>query len=189
MSIILNMTAENESTLKKEDEVLENSGVKQIQTLVEWKAPSRVFVTRSRNFWVNALSIAALFGLIFIFIQEWFLILAIGGLIFVVYVYSTVKPEEIELKITNRGFIYSGKEYRFEELTQFWFSDNKGNKILNLATVAIAPGRLEILLGDKEEKEIRKILSQYLLEETPLPTFLDKASAYLSKKIPLDISS
>lgn len=174
-------TAENESTLK-------NEGVKQIEILAQWKAPSRVFVTRSRNFWVNALSIAALFGLIFIFIQEWFLILAIGGLIFVVYVYSTVKPDEIELKITNRGFIYSGKEYRFEELTQFWFSDNKGNKTLNLATVAMAPGRLEILLGDQEEKEIREILSQYLLEETPLPTFLDKASAYLSKKIPLDLT-
>jgi hypothetical protein len=182
-------TAENQSSLKNEDTVLENNGVKQIQVLAEWKAPSRVFVTRSRNFWVNALSIAALFGLIFIFIQEWFLILAIGGLIFVVYVYSTVKPEEIELKITNRGFIYSGKEYRFEELTQFWFSENKGEKTLNLATVALAPGRLEILLGDKEEeKEIREILSQYLLEETPEPTFLDKASAYLSKKIPLDIS-
>lgn len=173
------MTAESDSTLKK---------VQQIEVLAQWRAPSRVFVTRSRNFWVNALSIAALFGLIFIFIQEWFLILAIGGLIFVVYVYSTVKPEEIELKITNRGFIYSGKEYRWEELTQFWFTENKGQKILNLATVALIPGRLEILLGDKEEKEIREILSQYLLEETPPPTFLDKASSWLSQKIPLDLT-
>jgi hypothetical protein len=181
-------TAQNQSTLKNREVPLENPRVKQVQVLVSWKAPSRVFVTRSRSFWVNTLSIAGLFGLIFLLIQEWLLVVVIAALVFVFYVYSTVPPDELEHQITTRGVRYGDREYRWEELAQFWISESYGQKILNLATYAMVPGRLEILLGEIGEETIRKILRQYLLEETPPPGFLDKASNFLAKKFPLDIS-
>lgn len=175
------------STLTTEGNPVEVLPVRQVKTLLTWKAPARVFKKRDREFWTTVFSIAFLLAIILFFVKEWLLIAVIIGLIFVYYVLSTVPPEEVEHQITTRGVRFAGRDYLWEEFLSFWFTERWGQKILNFSFRTRIPGRIELLLGDLGEKQLRDTLAKYLLEETPSPSFLDKASDWLSRKIPLEI--
>lgn len=177
-----------ESTLKTEKMPIEVLPVREVKTLLSWKAPIRPFKTRNREFWTTVLSIAFLLAIILIFIKEWLLIAVIAAIIFVYYVLSSVPPEEIEHRITNRGVRFAGNEYLWEEISQFWISEKWGQKILNLETKFRFPGRLELLFKIEDEGKILEILKKYLPEEAPPSSFLDRASSWLAKKVPLEIS-
>jgi len=160
--------------------------VKELRVLLTWKAPVRPFKERGRDFWTTAGSIAFLLAVILFFIKEWLLILVIIAVMFVYYVLSNVPPEEIEHSITNRGIRFAGKDYPWESLTQFWFTEKFSQKILNLQTRLVYPGRLQMLLGKTTEEEIKDILAKYLLQETPEPSALEKTTDWFSKKVPLE---
>jgi len=174
------------STLKTEPKPVEVVPIKELKTLLTWKAPVRPFKQRGREFWTTAGSIAFLLGVILFFIKEWLLIIVIIAVMFVYYVLSNVQPEEIEHSITNRGIRFAGKEHPWESLDQFWFSEKFGQKILNVETRLVFPGRLQMLLGKTTEKQIKDILSKYLREETPEPSVLDKTTDWFSQKVPLE---
>lgn len=162
---------------------------RQLKVLLSWQAPARVFKKRSREFWSTALSIAFLLGVILFFIKEWLLIIVIVSAIFVYYVLSNVPPENIEHQITNRGIRTAGRSYSWEEFLQFWVCQRHGQKILNLETIMRIPGRLELLLGDQDEKKVKDLLLKYLPEEEAPPSFLDRSASWLSEKIPLETGS
>lgn len=178
---------EKTSTLKTQERPIEVIPVRQIKVLLAWKAPVRVFKRRDREFWTTVGSIVFLLAIILFFIKEWLLIATIIALIFVYYVLSSVPPEEVEHQITNRGIRFAGRDFFWEELGRFWFHERFGQKILNIEIGGRLVGRLELLLGQTEEKTIKEILAKYLLEETPPPSLLDRASVWLSKKVPLEI--
>lgn len=159
---------------------------KELKVLYVWKAPSRPFKKRDREFWTTVLAIVFLVGLILFFVKEWFLIAAIVSLTFVYYVLSTVEPEWGEYKITNRGIIYAGQTYPWEAISQFWFSEKYGQKTVNFEVRGSLIGRITLLIGEGEESKIKEILLKYLLEEEPKPSFLDKAADWLQEKVPLE---
>jgi hypothetical protein len=186
------MPAQNQktepSTLKSETAINQPVQVvkpEPLRTLVEWKAPVRPFKKRDREYLTTIGAIVFLLGVILLFLQEWLLIAVIVALVFVAYILSTVSPEETEHKITNRGVITGGKTYRWEELVRFWFTEKWGQKILSLETVVRFPGRLTLLLGEANQEQIKKILSDYLPFEEPEKTWADNASNWLSRQIPL----
>jgi hypothetical protein len=178
----------NPSTLTEDNDFVEKRQVGKIETLITWRAPSRIFQRRSREFWTTVGSIGFLAAIIFAFMQQWLVILLIASFIFVTYVFSIVEPEEMEHKITNRGVYYSGQIYPWEELDQYWIEERVGQKILYLQTHAKFLSRLQLLLDESKAREIEAVVTEYLPEETPEPSFMDKASNWLSEKIPLDIS-
>ena len=178
-----------------EENLAENSGTppievlpsKELKILYSWMAQVRPFKKRDKEFWTTVIAIVILVGLILFFVKEWFLIAAIVSLTFVFYVLSTVKPEEMEYKITNRGIIYTGQTYPFEAIRQFWFSEKYGQRVVNFELQGGGlDGRLTILVGKGEEGKIKEILLKYLVEEEVKPNFLDKAADWLQKKVPLE---
>ncbi|MDO8551420.1 MAG: hypothetical protein Q7S03_01945 [bacterium] len=183
------MPAENKekSTLKTESSPVEVSLVREMKVLFSWKSAERPFKKRDREFWTTVLSIVFLVGVILFFIKEWLLIGVIIALVFVYYVLSTVPPGEVEHQITNRGIRFAGKDYLWEEIGRFWFSERLGQKVLIFELRKGLVSRLELLLGGADQKRIKEILLKYLPEETPNPTFLDQASAWLTRKVPLEI--
>jgi len=176
------------SPLKTESEPVEVMPVKELKTLLTWKAPVRPFKRRDKEFWTTAGSIAFLLAVILFFIKEWVLIIVIIAIMFVYYVLSTVQPEEIEHSITSRGIRFAGKDYPWETLGQFWFTEKFGEKILNVQTLMMYPGRLQMLLGKTSEKQVTEILKKYLLYETPEPTVIEKTTDWFSKKVPIETS-
>jgi len=173
--------------IPQNDSPLEVLPSKELKILYSWKAPSRPFKKRDKEFWTTVIAIVVLVGLILFFVKEWFLIAAIISFVFVYYVLSTVEPEEMEYKITNRGIIYGGQTYPYEAISQFWFSEKYGQRIVNFELQGGGLiGRLTILVGQGEEKKIKELLLKYLVEEEVKPTFLDKAADWLQKKVPLE---
>jgi hypothetical protein len=160
---------------------------KELKILYTWKAPSRSFKRRDKEFWTTVISIVFLVGLILFFVKEWFLIAAIISLTFVYYVLSTVEPEEVEHKITNRGLIYAGQTYAYENISQFWFSEKNDQKVINFELVGGGlVGRITLMIGSGEQGKIKEILLKYLIEEEVKPNFLDNASKWLAEKVPLE---
>ena len=176
-----------ETSPKEKDSPLEVIPSKELKILYSWRAPARSFKRRDKEFWTTIIAIVILIGLILFFVKEWFLIATIISLTFVYYVLSTVEPEEMEYKISNRGTIYGGQTYPFETISQFWFSEKYGQRVVNLELQGGGlVGRLTILIGKGEERMIKEILLKYLLEEEVKPGFLDKAADWVQKKVPLE---
>lgn len=182
---------ETTSTLKNQEVNAPAQIVKPepLKTLLEWKAPSRLFKKRDREYFTTIGSIVFLLAIILLFLQEWFLIVVMVALMFVAYIFSTVQPEEVEHKITNRGIFTGGDSYAWAVLGRFWFTEKWGQKILHLETLLAFPRRLSLLLGKTDQEQVKKTLADYLLFEEPEKTWVDNASQWLSSHIPLEKSS
>ena len=180
------------STLKNEKPVGEKVQVvkpESLKTLLTWTAPERPFKKRSREYFTTVGAIVFLIGVILLFLKEWPLIVVIIALMFVAYIMATVEPRKVEHKITNQGIITGGKKYRWEELGRFWFTERWGKKILHIETLFGMPRQLLMLLGEAKQEQIKKILSDYLPFEEPEKTWVDNASEWLSRRVPLESSS
>lgn len=180
----------NSSTLKEDKNLpLEVLPVKELKTLLSWRASARPFKKRDKEFWTTILAIIFLICLILLFVKEWFLIATIFALTFVYYVLSTVPPEEIDYQLTNRGIRFAKVDYPWESFYRFWISEKWGQKVLNVEGKVGFGGRLMLMLGKQGEGKVKEIMTRYLLHEEAPPTFFDQASEWLSKKIPLEKES
>lgn len=171
-------------TLKKE-KIDTERGV-EVETLLLWKAPSRPYRERDKEFFSTVGAIAFLVIVVLVFLKEWFLIILIIALLFFLYILSTVPPGEVEHQITNKGIQTGERTYLWHELGDFWFSEEWGQKTLNIFTPFFPSGRLTLLLGNQKEEVLRKVLLRFLRHEEPQPTFVEKASEWLAKRIPLE---
>ncbi len=158
-----------------------------LKTLLEWSSLARSFKTRDREFFRTIFSLLILVVVILFFAQQFMLILAIVATAFLAYVLNTVPPEMISHKITTQGVATAGHCYDWKQLKSFFFSEKWGAKILNIDTVNKFPGRLMLLLGTIDQNQVKEILSKYLLyKEQASITWLDRASNWLSAKVPLE---
>jgi hypothetical protein len=190
------MTAQiNKSTLKNQKNPLlaTESGPEilvrpaPLKGLLEWRASVRPFRARSRDFWTTVLAVVILLSIILVFLKEFLLIAVMIAFVFVFYIFSTVPPGEVEHRITTRGVITGGRSYNFDDLGLFYFTEKWGERILNIERTLGLGGRLMMLLGrEMTEEKIRGVLKNYLVEETPEPTYLDKVTKWLGDRFPLE---
>ncbi len=151
--------------------------------LVSWMAPARPFKRRNREFYVTVIAIAALVGLILFLVEGFMPVILIISLVFLYYVLSTVEPDEIEYKVTNKGIKIADRRTDWDFILRFWFTRRFDNSLLIIETLNL-PGRLEIVIDQEKKKEIRKNLLKYIPEEKTPPSTLDKAANWFSKKLP-----
>jgi len=153
------------------------------KTLFSWKAPVRPFKRRDREFWITVGVIAVIFGLILFLIEGVMPVVLIIAIVFLYYVLSTVVPEEIEYGITNRGIKIVDKTTSWELLTRYWFSKRYNSKLLIFEMITL-PGRLELVINEKDKENLRKQLNKYVFEEEVSPSNLDRSANWFSKKFP-----
>ncbi len=152
--------------------------------LFTWKAPARPFKRRDREFWVTVGAIAFIFGLILYFAEGVMPVILIIAVVFLYYVMATVEPETVEYAVTNKGVKFAGKTTAWEVLTRFWFTRRLDTSLLVFETVSL-PGRLELVINDKDKDELRKVITDYIIEEEAPPSGLDKAANFFAEKLPL----
>jgi hypothetical protein len=157
-----------------------------LRILLEWEAPVRVFRRRGREFFSTLGAIVFLVTVILVFLKEWFLIGAIIAMSFMVYILSTIPPENTKHKITNRGIATAGADYPWDLLSRFWFTIDSGQKTLHIETKINYPRRLIMLLGETDQENVKKIISDYLPMEEPDKGWSDKASDLLKRVVPLE---
>jgi hypothetical protein len=171
----VNNTPQNESGFVKKPDLEKD--------LVTWVAPSRPFKRRDKQFYLTTISIAGIVCLILFLAEGAMPVILIISLIFLYYVMSTVPPENIEYKITNKGIKILGKRTDWQNLGRFWFIKRYDNEILVVETNFL-PNRMEMVIDSSKKEEINKKLSDYLVYEEISPSNLDKAIDWFSKKLP-----
>lgn len=175
------------STLKT-DQSATQATQKPLKVLLTWQSPERAFKPRSREYFTTIGAIVALLVLILLFLKEWLLIVVILALGFVSYVMATIEPQSVKHQLTNRGIVTGGRNYFWPDLGRFWFSQKWDQKILHVETQLPFPRQLIMLLGDTDQAQIKKVLSEYLLFEEPEKTWVDNAGEWLSRRVPLEKS-
>jgi hypothetical protein len=182
-----NQEENQKSTLKSEEAEVGQAPQRQKQEpeklLFSWKAPSRPFKRRDRQFWTTTIIIASIFGLILFLVEGVMPVILVISLVFLFYVLSTVEPEEIEYQITNRGIKMADRTTVWNVLTRFWFSNRLKSHLLVFETTVLT-GRLELVVDSKDKDRVRKIISEFLPEEKAPPSSLDRAANWLAKKLP-----
>lgn len=148
-----------------------------------WKAPSRPFKRRDRQFWVTIITMAVIFGMISFLAEGVMPVIVIISLIFLYYVLSTVEPEIIIFTITNYGVKMADTRVDWKDLGRFWFSRRFSDDLLIFEKSGFL-NRLEIVINPSERDKIRTHLKKYLSEEEAPPSGLDKAANYFSQKLP-----
>lgn len=153
--------------------------------LYSWTAPLRPFKKRDREFFTTVIAIGILIGLILFFLEGILPVAVVGALVFLIYVLSTVPPENVDHKITNKGLNFAGTRYRWENLKRYWFATRFGTDLLVVESTN-APWRIEMVVSPQDKEPLKKALEDRLLFEEASPSFLDKSAAWFSRRVPLE---
>ncbi|OGM79582.1 hypothetical protein A2382_02430 [Candidatus Woesebacteria bacterium RIFOXYB1_FULL_38_16] len=151
--------------------------------LLSWRAQSRPFKRRSRDFYIKLVSVASLFGLVVFLIEGFMPILLMIALLFLFYVMSTIEPGMVEYQITNLGVKVGGHRTDWGFMGRFWFANRLGSHLLVIETGGI-PGRMEMIIEKEMKEEIKKVVSEHLVFEQVPPSGLEKVVEWLSKRLP-----
>jgi hypothetical protein len=155
------------------------------EILLTWSSPSRLFKKRDKEYFTNIGAIVFLLIVILVFAREFLLIAAVVSVVFLIYVLSTVPPENVVHKITNLGIESAGHYYRWVELAEFWFEEQWGQTMLIIRP--LYGSRIIILLGNQEKKRVHELIAEHIpFREKPEKSWMDNASKWLTEKIPLD---
>lgn len=158
-----------------------------VRTYLEWSAPGRPFIERSREYFVNmALIVLAVEIILFLF-GQYLLMVVVLSLAFLSYAMSAVPPHMFYYKITSEGIRVEDYFFIWEELYDFFFIKHHGKDVLYLTTKDYFPGELKVTLGDIPTEEVKKVLLPYLpYREYVKPTFVEKSGDWLSRNFPLE---
>lgn len=166
---------------------LEVLAVKEEKILFEWEALERPYQKKDKEFWTTVLSILGLVSLILFFVKEWFLIAALFAIAFLYYVLTTVPPQKGKYKISTRGvYISQSQRFDWEVLRRFWFDEKWGHKVMHIETWMNFPRIISLVVTAEDEKKLLETIKKYIPQEQSSPNSLDKFSAWLTKKFPLE---
>lgn len=128
-------------------------------------------------------------GVILIFFQQFLLYAVFLALAFVSYVLRTVQPQQIEHRISDYGVTSGGRNYLWNELTDFWFTERGKFLVLNINTKLRFPPRLFILVATgspvSREQIIEALSPHITFRELPSENSVEKIFGTLSQKFNL----
>jgi hypothetical protein len=173
---------------KNNQEKKEVSHEHDVQVFLEWHAPGRPFVERSREYFINGfLILIALEISAFLLFKDFFLMAAMLSLVFLWFALSFVPPHNFYYRITSEGIRVEDHFFIWDELYDFFFMEHHDKQVLYLTTKSYFPGELKITLGDLEVEDIKRVLLPYLpYREYVKPTLMEKSGNWLSKNFPLE---
>ncbi|MBD3279650.1 MAG: hypothetical protein GF390_02985 [Candidatus Pacebacteria bacterium] len=155
------------------------------RTVLEWRAPSRPFQKKNRQYFTTVAVIGLLISLILFFAGQFLPIAVVVSVVFLVYVLAVIPPNQVTNKITTYGIRVEDNLYYWDELGRFWFEDKAKQRLLQIETIRF-PGRITLLLNNITEEQLTEILTEVLLQEKPEQTFYEKTADWLKEKIPLE---
>jgi hypothetical protein len=176
------------SFLNKPEEANPQEIVKPSVSLIEWDAPEREFKKHPREYYRKIAVIVIFVAAIALVMTDFILMLVIGVVFFVVYVFHTIPPRTIHHRITSNGVDYGSEHlYKWSDLKSFYIEkppETEHHRII-IDTVEALPGRLILLLDEKINRDdLSKTLNQYIsIDETPEVGILDKLLSKISRHL------
>jgi len=181
-----NMTETNGMENKVIDVNVTNVDLNEEKTLFEWEAAQRAFKKRDRDFWITAVAILVLVGIILFFIKEFFLIIALVSVLFLYYVLSTVPPQNVVNKITNRAVYFGDLRYEWNLLSRFWFKNSLNSELLEFETELRFPRQVSLVIDPKDEELLKEIIVKKIPLIESSPGFTDKLTKWFADRLPLE---
>ena len=151
-----------------------------------WSQMERPFKKRNKEFWLTSLAILILVSVIFFFMKEFMLVMALFSALFLYYVMSTVPPSVIKYRITNRGIYWGDSRMEWEYLKRFWIKSNLDSEAIYFETHLRFPRQLSMIINPEDKEYLKKIISRRIPCLDDSPQFVDKVNNWISKKIPMD---
>lgn len=159
----------------------------EIHTLLTWEGSSRPYRKKDRSYYTTIAIIVFLLVLIAFLAREFLLIGVILSLTFVTYVLAFIPPQNIYYKLSTQGITIGDHFYFWHELESFWFKEQEGHKVLFIQTRLRFPAQIMLVLADRDEENIKKLVGRFLpFHEIPRKTLMDKWSEGLQKHFPLE---
>ena len=102
------------------------------------------------------------------------------------YVLSTVPPQDIKYKITNRGIYFGENRYEWDMFTRFWFKTSLSNEMIHFETILRFPSQISLVINKEDKERIKELVVKKLplIEESP--NFVDKLTKWGVSKLPLE---
>lgn len=174
--------------MEENNNVNDSINEKDLITYFIWEAPSRSFKKREKEYFVNFGVLVFFISLIFLFFQEFIVIITIWVLFGILYIFSTIEPENVTHKITDRGIDFAGFEYKWRDLSSFYFAKKNNINVLYLNTKKALPGRIYLILSPEiNPDKIYDILKTHLdFIEKPVNSWFDKVVENVSDKFSLE---
>jgi len=152
----------------------------------EWEAAERSYKKRDKDFWITVISILILTSVILFFIKEFFLIIALMSALFLYYCLSTVPPQKLKYKITNRGVYFGENRYEWGLLSRFWMSKSLDSEMIHFETILRFPAQISLVINPEDKEKIKEIVVKKLPLVEESPNFVDKLTKKMVKMIPLE---
>jgi hypothetical protein len=159
--------------------------VEQEKTLVTWRGLGRPFKKFNWEAMAVPTVIAILVGVILLVAGEWMLIVVVAALVFAVYMWSTVAPEEVEYLLTNKGLRMFSRLYEWPTMTRWWLEEKWGGRYMAIESWVVPMGKLYVPIEAKKEGEILAVMEKYLVKDRPADTAMDKMGKWVAEKFPM----
>ncbi len=152
----------------------------------EWVAPERAYQKKDKDFWITVISILVLVSVILFFVKEFFLIISLISALFLYYVLSTVPPQDIKYKLTNRGIYFGENRYEWDLFTRFWFKTSLSNEMIHFETILRFPQQISLVINKEDKDKIKDLVVKKLPLIDESPNFVDKLTKWVISKLPLE---
>lgn len=141
----------------------------------------------NQRYYRPLLIIGIFVGLLLLIMQEFFVILIIGSVIFFVQAVMKMSPENVKYELNNHGILIGDRLYYWDTLVRYYFIFRESVEVLAVDTTLGFPGRIYISFNPSDKEKIKEIMEKYLhyLESEP-KTFLDNAYDRVAKKFGTD---
>jgi len=156
------------------------------KSLFEWEQAERPYKKRDKNYWVTTIVILILVSVIFFYMKEFLLIVALFSGLFLYYSMSAITPQNISYKITNRGVYYGGSRIEWALLNRFWIKQNMDSCVIYFDTNLRFPRQISVIINEKDTETLKKIISRRIPMLEDSPEFVDKVTKWVGKKFPLE---
>jgi magnesium-transporting ATPase (P-type) len=140
----------------------EKNQKKDAKVIYKWKSPSRVFRKWEKEKLFTVFLWLLVIVILLLFVKQYITIFVVFALGFVIYAMTNFSPETVEHVLTDSYLVWFEKEYNFDDLKEFWFSERSGQIVLNVETKYRIPARLVFLVSEKEKEELYGLLSEYI---------------------------
>jgi len=164
----------------------EISDLNEEKVLFEWEAAERAYQKKGKDFWVTSVAILVLVSVILIFIDEFFLIMALISVLFLYYALSSVPPGIIKNKLTNRGVYFGELRYEWVTLRNFWFKKSMSSLTINFETELRFPRMISLVINPEDQDRLKEIVVKRIPLLESSPTFVDKLTKWFADRLPLE---
>lgn len=153
------------------------------EILLEWKAPLRVVVPKSREHTITLIAIVSVVALVLFLAEGVMPVILIGALFFLYWNLQKMPQNEAVYKLSNLGIHLEGLFYPWETFTNFW-EEKRGNYEVFVLGHNLRGSRTTLFITPDIKEESEKLLVEKLKKEELPQTGGEKLMTFVASKLP-----